>query len=497
MTRKVFRDAVHNMISLHRERDGPASAPADWGDALVLELIDVPEMQRLRRIRQLGPAARIYPSAEHSRFSHALGVMHLAKRILANLEGHSDTQAPPLLQRAEMLQVKVAALFHDIGHGPYSHVFDYLHPGLESHEARGWRIVTHSDSIRAVIRRHCDRLGLDEARFIHGLGAVWGLAGMREPPRFGRQVISSQLDADRMDYLLRDAHFTGVSYGRYDLEWLLHSLQVREMDGVVRLCVDLSKGPAALESYVAARDDMYRQVYDHKTVRAFEALLIHLFGLLGWLWRLEKGPPPGTPPVLVRFLESMSLALEPALADFLRLDDTVVDYAIGHWAEMDPVTPAQAELRWKCRMFRDRVPIYRRIVWHLPSEEESGRRIKTEIIHDEAIAEAIEQFFQQHGDTLLTVRDGDSGWMREVPLRLLVQVDRLDRAPYAHLQYAAGRSDPVYVIDGMGHVLPAEAVSTRIHFLGVSRRRLVRVFVDPRVKGQVMALLQGEFRQWM
>ncbi|MBF0127046.1 MAG: HD domain-containing protein, partial [Magnetococcales bacterium] len=132
MTRKVFRDAVHNMISLHRERNGPAPDPADWGDALLLDLIDVPEMQRLRRIRQLGPAARIYPSAEHSRFSHALGVMHLAKRILSGLAQPSQT---PSLPREEMLQVKVAALFHDIGHGPYSHVFDHLHPDMESHEA--------------------------------------------------------------------------------------------------------------------------------------------------------------------------------------------------------------------------------------------------------------------------------------------------------------------------------------------------------------------------
>ncbi|MEO5331518.1 MAG: HD domain-containing protein [Magnetococcus sp. YQC-5] len=495
MTRKVFRDAVHNMISLHREQEGPACDPADWGDALLLDLIDLPEMQRLRRIRQLGPAARVYPSAEHSRFSHALGVMHLAKRILAGLSHQAPT--PLLLQREEMLHVKVAALFHDIGHGPYSHVFDQLHPGLASHEARGWGIVLGSEGIRGVIRHHCHRLGMDEDSFMRGLGAVWGLEEAQTLPRFGRQVISSQLDADRMDYLLRDAHFTGVSYGRYDLEWLLHSLQVRQIDHVARLCVDLSKGPAALESYVAARDDMYRQVYDHKTVRAYEALLVHIFRLLDWMWSLEGGPPPGTPPELVCFLESMHQESELPLEDFLRLDDMVLDYALGHWAELDPKTPGQAELRWKCRMFRDRVPMYRRIRWRLPTGNADGETSTTEIIHDLAIAEAVDRFFQERGNDCVMVRDGDGSRERSLPLRLLVQVDRLERAPYAHLQYAAGRADPVYVIDASGQVLPAEAVSSRIHFLGESQRRLARVFVDPRVESRVVALLRHAFPDWM
>ncbi|MBF0126163.1 MAG: hypothetical protein HQM02_03030, partial [Magnetococcales bacterium] len=345
-------------------------------------------------------------------------------------------------------------------------------------------IVTRSGSIQEVIRRHCHRLGLDETRFMAGLGAVWGLTGRDAPPRFGRQVISSQLDADRMDYLLRDAHFTGVSYGRYDLEWLLHSLQVRQIDGVARLCVDLSKGPAALESYVAARDDMYRQVYDHKTVRAFESLLIHIFHLLAWMWEREGGPPPGTPPEMTRFLAAMRQGGELPLEDFLRLDDMVMDYAVGHWAEMEPRTPGQAELRWKCRLFRDRKPIYRRIVWRLDG-------VGTEIIHDPEIAAAVDDFFQRHGEDEI-----DVGRQR-LPLRLLVQVDRLDRAPYAHLQYATGRADPVYVTDGTGQVLPAEAVSSRIHFLGGCQRRLARVFVDPRVEEVVVSLLRNTFNAWI
>ncbi|MBF0178797.1 MAG: HD domain-containing protein [Magnetococcales bacterium] len=483
MTHKVFRDAVHNMISLHREREGPAADPAEWGDAMLLDLIDLAPMQRLRRIRQLGPAARVYPCAEHSRFSHSLGVMHLAKRILATL-------APAhALSREEMLQVKVAALFHDIGHGPYSHVFDHLHPGLESHEARGWRLVAGWGPIRETIRRHCQRLGLEEESFLHGLAGVWGRDEGNEASGFGRQVISSQLDADRMDYLLRDAHFTGVGYGRYDLEWLLHSLRVRTSDGVARLCVDLSKGPAALESYVAARDDMYRQVYDHKTVRAMEALLIHIFWLLDRLTGMEE-LPEGSPPVLRRFLEILDGGGELPLDDFLRLDDMVLDYAIGHWAELEPRTPLQAELRWKCRMFRDRGPVYRRIVWRL-----EGRY--TDVIHDPEIAGAVDEWIRRHGEERLPVRDPESGTTSGLPLRLLVLVDRLERAPYAHLQYATGRADPVLVSDGPGPPRPAEEVSARIHFLGGCRRRLARVFVDPRVAGEVTELLRGAGADWM
>ncbi|MBF0454359.1 MAG: HD domain-containing protein [Magnetococcales bacterium] len=519
MSRKVFRDAVHDMISLHRELDHPATEPSEWGDALLLELIDTPELQRLRRIRQLGPASRVYPSAEHSRFSHAVGTMHLAKRILSTLPVCDQ----PLMDQETLLAVKVAALFHDVGHGPYSHVFEHLMPGIESHEVWGWRILSHQGPARRAIKKHCLRLQIDFDGFYEKLHTVWGHNSSQEGERtLGSQVISSQLDADRMDYLLRDAYFTGVSYGHYDLEWLLHSLRIQKVEGTPRLCVDLTKGPVALESYVTSRDHMYRQVYDHKTVRAFEALLIHIFQLLVWIFQEEGGWPPGMSPPLLRFLNDLHHGRQPQLADYLALDDTVLDYCFGQWADATPQTPGQGELRWKCRLFRDRSPVYRRIFWRIPdmgglgeqlafgfqqTRSEKGvvskltpgpveKRSCSTVIHDPTIAEAIDLFFRKRANDPIQVTDPD-GTTRKVPLGLLVYVDRLDRSPYAHLQYTPGRSDPVYVVSGDQKVLPAEQVSGLINFLGKSHRRQARVFVDPRAESSILALVQQELKQWV
>ncbi|MEO5362850.1 MAG: HD domain-containing protein [Magnetococcus sp. DMHC-8] len=490
MTHKVFRDAVHNMISLHREADGPAADPVDWGDGLLLDLVDTPEMQRLRRIRQLGPADRVYPSAEHSRFSHALGTLHLTKRILANLLRRADLP----LDRETMLPIKVAALLHDVGHGPYSHVFELIAPGQVQHERLGWRLVERDGPLRQTIRRHCQRLGLAEEAFFQALKILLGAEAGAAHPVFGRQLISSQLDADRMDYLLRDAHFTGVSYGQYDLEWLLHSLRACRVEGVDRLGVDISRGPSALESYIVARDHMYRQVYDHKTVRAFEVLLVHLFQLLAWYAEEEGSLPAQTPEPLARFLETMRAGQAVRMADYLRLDDAVLDCAVGAWAELSPHSPASAELRWKSRLWRDRKPVYRRLLWRLAGVEPAV----SEQIHDPDVADAVERFFQQMGQTRLSVRTpGGEEWV--LPLSLLVRVDRLERAPYAHLQYMAGRVEPILTVEegrgaGSAVVRPAEQVSTLIDQLGGSRRRLARVFVDPRAVSAVAGLLRATFQ---
>lgn len=506
------------MITLHREKKAPASDPIEWGDGMLLALIDTPELQRLRRIRQLGPAARVYPSAEHSRFSHAMGTMHLTKRILSAL----STSKGAVMDRPSILAVKVAALFHDVGHGPYSHVFEHLLPGLESHELWGWHILSGSGTVRTIIESHCRRLDLESEAFYARLAAIWGVKPVQGTLRLGKQVISSQLDADRMDYLLRDAYFTGVSYGRYDLEWLLHSLRAEKVNEAFQLCVDMTKGPVALESYVTARDHMYRQVYDHKTVRAYEALLVHIFQLLIWIMAEDGVWPEGIAPPLARFLAATQNGERPALSDYLALDDTVLDYCFGQWAESKPVTPGQAELRWKCRMFRDRSPRYRRLRWRIPTlrgtEEqlafgfeqeihETGstsrltpgpveERYYSDLIHDVAIAETIDQFFRERRDQRLTVTDPD-GSQRQIPLRLLVHVDRLARSPYAHMQYTPGHSEPVYVVSSDGEVQAAEKVSPLIHFLGQSHRRQARVFVDPRAEVGVLALVRHHLQPWV
>lgn len=516
MSRKVFRDAVHDMIILHRHDHGPECAPVNWGDALLLDLIDTPELQRLRRIRQLGPAAKIYPSAEHSRFSHSLGTLHLAKRMIEQVMIGGQTE----LAREDILAIKVAALFHDVGHGPHSHAFEHILPDLPNHEAWGWRILSEPGRPLTLIHHHCGRLGIPLKPFMDALHAI-GHPTTLTNQLSGRAFISSQLDADRMDYLLRDAHFTGVAYGQFDLEWLLHSIKVRPVDGRPRICIDLGKGPAALESYIFARDHMYRQVYDHKTVRALETLLVHIFGLIDWIWTVEGEPPPNTPVELTTFLDQARRGHIPSTNAFLALDDTVVDYAMARWANLTPQTPRQGELRQRCRMFCHRQSIYRRLTWGMPSSFLDQKQLTlgfaqataatgqntldlgtneqpqaTDLIHDPELMAKVERFFREHCETLIPTPQ-ENGQTVEVPLRLLARVDRIHRSPYAHLQYDPKGEEPIYVITQEETVRPAEQVSELVHFLGQNRRRLARVFVDPRVVTPIRQLALNRLAPWL
>lgn len=482
MAQKVFRDAVHNMISL--ELDDTNAAPWEYGDALLLTLIDAPEMQRLRRISQLGFASHIYPCAEHSRFSHALGVMHLAKRILMLLM----TRHPGLISREMALHIKAAALLHDVGHGPFSHVFEEIYPHAPRHEEWGRQIVLRPQGLSEKIRQFA------EARQQNGEPLLAGIATLLASPpptgaAIGRQIIASQLDADRMDYLLRDAHFTGVDYGRYDLEWLLHSLRVGEVAGVPRLCVDITKGPSALESYMTARNHMYRQVYDHKTVRAFEILLTLLFRTILDYWQRKDTPPPATPPVLERFIAAALAGNIPAVEDFLALDDTVILYALGEWAALDPQgDPLLRDLVWKSRLLRHRQPVYRRLRWRLAR----GGEI-TDGIQEPEFFHALAAFFDAEGATPLPLQDPTGGELT-LPVRLLVMVDKLERTPYAHLQYHGGQGEePIYVVQSANRVVAAEQASSHMDFLGRSRWQMARVFVDPRAETAVRQLVHHRF----
>lgn len=240
---KLFRDPVHDTIN--------------WKDegsigALVCALIDQPEFQRLRFVRQLGLASIVFPGAEHSRFVHSIGVSHIARRMLERIEPN----APDALRA----QVIGAALLHDVGHGPFSHVlervFQYRHEDL-SREI----VLDETTGVHRVLARVDPSLPQNIADMIVGKG----------PPKYA-QIVSSQLDADRFDYLLRDVMMTGVVVGRFDLERLLVLLRADD-EG---LLVD-HRGWEAVEGYLIARYHMYRLVYFHRTVRAAEVMLERLF----------------------------------------------------------------------------------------------------------------------------------------------------------------------------------------------------------------------------
>jgi HD superfamily phosphohydrolase len=246
MKAKRIYDPIHRFIEL---------------DAGEVALLEAPVVQRMRRLRQLGLAYLAYPSAEHSRFSHALGALAVGTRVLDALRTHSpEAFASEADFAAQRRLVRASLLLHDVGHGPFSHA---------SETVLGVRHETRTAEILALpeIARTLEGLNLDRAEV---LALITG--SKTRYPVLRELVSGPNLDADRMDYLLRDAYFTGVGSGGYDSEQLIASLRVFEIDGRQELGVD-GRGVVALESFVLARYMMFASVYFHHTTRAFERVL--------------------------------------------------------------------------------------------------------------------------------------------------------------------------------------------------------------------------------
>ena len=247
-----MRDPIHGFIKLSKkERD----------------LIDTKVFQRLRRIRQLAMTFLVYPGAVHTRFDHSIGVMHIAGRICARLQELNSAK----ICDEDIDRVRLAALLHDVGHGPFSHVSEYLldkyapdKDGPERIREKIHEKIT-VDIIQTDPEIH-DLLSPEERNF-----AVDIIQG-QETWNWQRDVVSSELDADKMDYLLRDSYFTGVKYGQYDLEKIIESciLDVGETDPSTTVdktetsLAISSKGIYALEQLLLARYHMTQQVYWHR-----------------------------------------------------------------------------------------------------------------------------------------------------------------------------------------------------------------------------------------
>lgn len=244
MSEKIIRDPVHDVILFRI--DQPV-------DALLFKLINAAEFQRLRRIRQLGMTSLAYPGADHSRYSHSLGVMETARKILHRLRASF-----PIDPDGEKLCL-IAALLHDLGHGPFSHLFERV-AGFH-HEEMTRRVIQDPDSeVHTILRNEDPQLPDKLVEFL-----------LCRPKRtFFNDILSSQLDADRFDYLLRDNLMTGARYGDFDLGWLLQSITIDPASD--RLAIS-HKGISAVEAYLQARYHMYRNVYFHKVVRSAEGMV--------------------------------------------------------------------------------------------------------------------------------------------------------------------------------------------------------------------------------
>lgn len=314
----ILRDPVHGLVAFE-------SAEAD----IVVSLLETREVQRLRRIRQLGLTSLAFPGAEHTRFAHAMGAAHVMQQLVARLRQIDGDL--PFWQRVTSERAReaiAAAMLHDVGHGPFSHLFEDAMPRARRHEAWTTRILLDpSSDVHRVLTREDAGLPRRVADLVEGRHELAYLAN----------AVSGIFDVDRCDYLLRDAHATGVTYGDYDLPWLLRSLRfdahVPDELKAPGLAIDGMKGITAIESFLLARLFMFQQVYFHKSTRAAETMIRHI------LRRAVNLVTAGeTLPVKLAAIEAVAAGSDPSLDEYLELDDQTLLVAIHAWERAsDPV----------------------------------------------------------------------------------------------------------------------------------------------------------------
>lgn len=291
-TEVVFKDPVHDYVHVRHQ--------------IILDLIDSKEMQRLRRIKQLGTTQYTFHGAEHSRFSHSLGVYELARKICDRFVQNY----PEEWDDSERLVTLCAALLHDIGHGPFSHTFEKIFN--TDHEKFTIDIILDEQSeVNHILRRVSPDFPTQVASVIT----------QDYPNPQVVQLISSQIDADRMDYLQRDAYYTGVTYGNFDLSRILRVIRPYK-DGIAFQ----QQGMHAVEDYIVRRYQMYMQVYFHPVSRGMEVTLDRLLTRARILH--QKGQLSPNIPQLEPFFEENA-----TINDYMKLDDNVILYAVSVWTE--------------------------------------------------------------------------------------------------------------------------------------------------------------------
>ena len=310
---KVLQDPVHSYIHIHYE--------------VIWNCLDSKEFQRLRRIRQLGGDFQVYPTAEHSRFSHSLGVYEIVRRMVTEVK----TLCAELTEY-EKVCVMLAGLLHDVGHGPFSHAFE--HVTNHSHEEYTAKIILGDTELNSILRAVSKKMPEDIVSIIQHTHENDIL----------NQIVSGQLDADRMDYLLRDSYFTATSYGQFDLERILRTMRVRKTSEGRKVIVVKHTGIHSVEDYIMARYQMYWQVYYHPVARSYEAVFIQLFNRLKDIFKDNKDYFEDMK-VLIPFLEKAEVSEE----EYFRLDENSLLYCCALIQDKDDVIAADLAKRLQNR----------------------------------------------------------------------------------------------------------------------------------------------------
>jgi uncharacterized protein len=431
MRPKIFRDPVHNIIAFD---------VSDPVEAVLFELVCTQTFQRLRRIRQLGLAHLVYHGAEHSRFSHSLGVAHVARRIVQHIQRQGYLSADE-----DRMEVLCAALLHDIGHGPFSHAIEKV-TGV-AHEAYTASLIEDPASdIHQVLARVSPDL---PARLLPYFGPRERFERKRQ---FMLDIVSSQLDADRQDYILRDGIATGVKIGVYDSERILSMLEVWEApDGRSRRLAVSYRAKEAVEDYLIARFHMFKQVYLHKTVRAAEKMLEATLRRAAELYRQGAAfdPPLG---VQAREL----LGGEPmSSARFVQLDDTDIWVWLKGWrGHTDPILASLAA----GLLDRD---LY--------------KTVDLDRVDPVVVARTIDR-----AESLARELGYDP--------RYAVLVDRASDTPYRPYDPSSGEAGAhIPILHDDGSIAPIEHQSDLIHLLGSDSYKILRLCMPADLRRRLLA----------
>lgn len=317
----MINDPIHTLMLFRK-------APA----RLIKEIISTPYFQRLRNIKQLGVTNQVFPGANHTRFSHSLGVSYITKRLIDKLtaDDNNDNNKDKFSKR--VLYGIAAGLLHDIGHGPYSHLFEQKYGDFKfKHEKMSFALIDRiKSSISCEFREILD--GISNMYDYHKKDKKNGSKKNNRTERdidlnFIYQLVSSQLDADRMDYLLRDSHFCGVDYGNYDIKWLINSIKYIEEKKVIAFN---RKSIGAIEHFLMARRLMSINVYRHKKVVAmthlYQSFLVELYEYCSKIYYKDK---VAALPLVHFFKKLVDAQNHECLVDeFVRISDSDVDMAI-------------------------------------------------------------------------------------------------------------------------------------------------------------------------
>ena len=297
---RTYLDPVHQDIVL----DG--NIPEQQ---LIIDLIDTKEFQRLRRIQQLGVTSYTFQGAEGSRFTHSIGAMYVAFKFLNSLASQQ-----PEINKYKPL-ILVSALLHDLGHGPFSHVTEKI--VNYHHEDWSCRIIAGNTEVRKILDAYKAFPNLAEN--------VVQVLRKKYTPKYVSQLISSQLDCDRCDYLLRDSYMTGTAYGQFALPRIASAMAIDEKED--RILIVGTKGQTAVEDYLFARYAMYVQVYSHKKNLAARGHLASIVKRAKFAWQAEKDNCFMDETMQAWLFNSNNLTVE----QYLLLDDVSLMYHIKRW----------------------------------------------------------------------------------------------------------------------------------------------------------------------